>query len=402
MPVFALTIALQMAPSGKLLVVPQETPEQDSVHSGPGAQPMGQESGPQAQCALKVVLPAPSPGSLWNKDSGPKVRSPLEECSSMMVRPGEISGARTLPTRLGREGSPGQQCGKTHTPRRGLASWDESLVAAQGGVLPGTKTPAREGGAGCSLTLPNVRAPSTPRDSVQLAKRHHSQPHVGPGHFSHVVSIEIGTLPALHPSDLPKVKAQVELREEPEKMEMEEQTPAGRKEERKNPKGPRAELEEVELGSKPPTPPLHRFPSWVRGHLGAGQRGRAEDAITVHRAQPRAEHETRLSSSWCLWEVGATEPAQTTQPARGRARIWNDWVVAGGHVLSKHSPCATHQAGCWMHVVLFNLHNAEVVKLRKQGSESGKLRRAAASVGWEGCVIGKRQVWSCWECRQIP
>ncbi|XP_032963807.1 pleckstrin homology domain-containing family H member 1 [Rhinolophus ferrumequinum] len=254
--------ALQMAPSGKLLVAPQETPEQDSVHSGPGAQPVGQDSGPQAHCALKVVLPVPSPGSLWNKDSAPKVGSHLEKCSSMMVHPGEISGARTLPTRLGREGSPGQQCGKTHTPRRGLASWDESLVAAQGGILPGTKTPAREGGAGCSLTLPNVRTPSTPRDSVQLAKRHHSQPHVGPGHFSHVVSIEIGTLPALQPSDLPKVKARVELREEPEKMEMEEQPPAGRKEERKNPKGPGAELEEVELGSKPPTPPLHRFPSW--------------------------------------------------------------------------------------------------------------------------------------------
>ncbi|KAM5244940.1 pleckstrin homology domain-containing family H member 1 isoform 2-T2 [Hipposideros larvatus] len=254
--------ALQMAPSGKLPVAPQETPEQDSAHSGLGAQPVGQDSGPQAQCALKVVLPAPSPDSLQNKDSVPKVGSPLEEFSSILVRPGEISGAKTLPTRLRREGSPGQLCVKTHTPRRGLASWDESLVTAQGGTLPGTKTSAREGGPGYSLTLPKVRAPSTPRDSVQLAKRHHSQPQVGPGHFNHVVSIEIGTLSALHPSGLPKLKARVELQEEPEKMEMGEQPPAGKKEERENPKAPRAELEEVELGSKPPTPPLHRFPSW--------------------------------------------------------------------------------------------------------------------------------------------
>ncbi|ELK09877.1 Pleckstrin like proteiny domain-containing family H member 1 [Pteropus alecto] len=107
-----------------------------------------------------------------------------------------------------------------------------------------------------------VRAPSTPRDSVQLARRHHSQPQVGPGHFNHVVSIEIGTLSALRPSGLPKVEARVEVREEPEKMEMEEPPPAWRKEERENPKAPGAELEEVDLGSKPPTPPLHRFPSW--------------------------------------------------------------------------------------------------------------------------------------------
>ncbi|XP_059951941.1 pleckstrin homology domain-containing family H member 1 isoform X3 [Mesoplodon densirostris] len=241
--------ALQMAPSGKLLVAPQGTTEQDSVPAGPGAQPVGQDGGPQAQGALKAAMPVPSPGALPSKDSVPKAGSPLEDSSSSMVHPGEISEAKTLPLHLGGQGSPGQLCLKPCTPRHGLASWGEGLVTAQGGTLPRTKTSAREGGPGCSLTLPKVRAPSTHRDSIQLAKRHHSQPQAGPVHFDHVVSIEIGTLSALHSSSLPKVEAGPELREEPEKMEMEEQPPAGK-------------MEEVDLGNKPPTPPLHRFPSW--------------------------------------------------------------------------------------------------------------------------------------------
>ncbi|XP_045307309.1 pleckstrin homology domain-containing family H member 1 isoform X2 [Leopardus geoffroyi] len=254
--------ALQMAPSGKLLVAPQETPEQDSGSSGPGTQPTGQDHGPQAQGALKAAMPAPSTGALQSKDCVPKAGIFLEDSSSIMVHPGEISEAKTFPPRLGREGSPRRLCVKSRTHRHGSASWGEGLVIAQGGTLPGTKNSAREGGPGCSLTLPKVRAPSNPRDSIQLAKRHHSQPQVGPGPFNHVVSIEVGTLSALHPSSLPEVEARAELREEPENMEMEEQPPAGKKEERKSPKAPRAEPEEVDLGNKPPTPPLHRFPSW--------------------------------------------------------------------------------------------------------------------------------------------
>ncbi|XP_040333410.1 pleckstrin homology domain-containing family H member 1 isoform X6 [Herpailurus yagouaroundi] len=254
--------ALQMAPLGKLLVAPQETPEQDSGSSGPGTQPTGQDRGPQAQGALKAAMPAPSTGALQSKDSVPKAGISLEDSSSIMVHPGEISEAKTFPPRLGREGSPRRLCVKSRTHRHGSASWGEGLVIAQGGTLPGTKNSAREGGPGCSLTLPKVRAPSNPRDSIQLAKRHHSQPQVGPGPFNHVVSIEVGTLSAFHPSSLPEVEARAELREEPENMEMEEQPPARKEEERKSPKAPRAEPEEVDLGNKPPTPPLHRFPSW--------------------------------------------------------------------------------------------------------------------------------------------
>lgn len=225
---------------------------------------MGQDGGSQAQYAL----PAPSPGSLPSKGSVPRVGSPTEKSCSIMVCPGGTSEAKILPPRLRREGSPGRLCMKTRTPRHDLASWDEGLVTAYGESLPGTKTSAREGGPGCSLTLPKVRTPGIPHDIVQLAKRHHSQPQVGAGHFNHVVSIEIGTLSALPDTGLPKVAAPVELREDPEKMEMEEQPPAGRKEEGESLKAPGAELEEVDWGSKPPTPPLHRFPSWVRGPWG--------------------------------------------------------------------------------------------------------------------------------------
>lgn len=228
---------------------------------------MGQDGGSQAQDALKATLPAPSPRSLPSRGSVPGVGSPTEESCSIMVCPGGASEAKTLPPRLRREGSPGQLCMQTRTPRHDLASWDEGLVTAPGDSLPGTKTSAREGGPGCSLTLPKVRAPSTPHDIVRLAKRHHSQPQVGAGHFSHAVSIEMGTLAALPHAGLPKA-APVELREEPEKMEMEEQPPAGRREDPESLKASGAEREEADVESKPPTPPLHRFPSWVRGPRG--------------------------------------------------------------------------------------------------------------------------------------
>ncbi|KAG3261252.1 pleckstrin homology, MyTH4 and FERM domain containing H1, transcript variant X1 [Ictidomys tridecemlineatus] len=252
--------ALQMTPSGKLLVAPQEAPEENPVPSEPGAQPVAQDSGSQVQ-ALKVALPGPCLGALQSKVSVPEARSPVEDSSSSMVHPEEIE-AKTLPPHLGKEGSPTQLGVTPGSTRCGSASWGESLVTARcRGILFGTKTSAREGGPGSSLTLPKARASSAPWNSIQVAKRHHSQPQVGPGHFDHVVNIEVGALAALHPSVLSKLKPPAELREEPEKMEMEESPPAG-KEEGENLKAPRPELEKEELEKKPPTPPLHRFPSW--------------------------------------------------------------------------------------------------------------------------------------------
>ncbi|XP_055145043.1 pleckstrin homology domain-containing family H member 1 isoform X3 [Symphalangus syndactylus] len=253
--------AIQIAPSRKLLVPPHGAAEQDSVPSEPGIQPMGQDSGSQAQ-GLKAAVLAPSPGALQSKDSVSEAASPLEDSSSSTVHSGETVEAKPHQPHLGRESPPHQPCMKLRTFRCGSASWGESLVTAERGMLPGTKTSAREGGPGSSLTLPKVRAPGTPRDSIQLAKRHHSQPQVGRRHFDRVVSIEIGAFSALHPSGLPELESRARYREEPEKMEMEEPPPAGKNEERETPKALGAELEEVELGNKPPTPPLHQFSSW--------------------------------------------------------------------------------------------------------------------------------------------
>uniref|UniRef100_A0A8C0IVV4 Pleckstrin homology, MyTH4 and FERM domain containing H1 n=1 Tax=Chelonoidis abingdonii TaxID=106734 RepID=A0A8C0IVV4_CHEAB len=99
--------------------------------------------------------------------------------------------------------------------------------------------PGRECGLGNSLTLPKIRTPSTPRDSIQLAKRHYSQPQPGADCFHHVMSIEVGTFQPITT------------------LLGEETGMAGNSE-----AGP------LDPGGKPPTPPLHRFPSWVRNAGG--------------------------------------------------------------------------------------------------------------------------------------
>ncbi|XP_052041539.1 pleckstrin homology domain-containing family H member 1 [Apodemus sylvaticus] len=251
---------LRMTPSEELLVVPEGTPEGDPVPSGPGDQPVEQNSNPHTQ-TVKVAVPLPSLGTLQSKDSPSEARS-LEDLSVSMVRPGELTEAKTLKSHIQGEGSPGQLFTKPGISKLVPASYREDLITAQGGTFPGTKISVREGGPGSSLTLPKVRAPSIARDSFQVAKRHHSQPQVGPGHFDPVVSIEIGALSAFHSSGFSKSEARAKVREEAEKMEMEELPPAGKQEERGSLKSCRGELEEVGLENKPPTPPLHRFPSW--------------------------------------------------------------------------------------------------------------------------------------------
>ncbi|XP_037756199.1 pleckstrin homology domain-containing family H member 1 isoform X2 [Chelonia mydas] len=132
----------------------------------------------------------------------------------------------------------------------------------------------RECGLGNSLTLPKIRTPSTPRDSIQLAKRHYSQPQPGADRFHHVMITEVGTFLPITTSTL--CPAQVEETdidddELPEKMETEgcpvggkvgmgveiDQHPDSGKNEAGN-----SEAGPLDPGGKPPTPPLHRFPSW--------------------------------------------------------------------------------------------------------------------------------------------
>lgn len=127
--------------------------------------------------------------------------------------------------------------------------------------------------SGTSMTLPKVRTPLTPRDSIQLVKKHHSQPQPGIERFHQVnVNIDIGN--STSPSCQSVVLASTHRLEEtdiderpPESMEgvvegaeMEELSSDGVVFE-----GLEKELEMMDPEAlKPPTPPLHRFPSWVR------------------------------------------------------------------------------------------------------------------------------------------
>lgn len=126
-----------------------------------------------------------------------------------------------------------------------------------------------------SMTLPKVRTPLTPRDSIQLVKKHHSQPQSGIERLHQVnVSIDIGncTSPSYH-SLVPGTVSTYGLEEtdidegppestegEVEGSEMEAQPTDGDLFE-----GLAKEFEMMDPEAlKPPTPPLHRFPSWVR------------------------------------------------------------------------------------------------------------------------------------------
>ncbi|XP_054827182.1 pleckstrin homology domain-containing family H member 1 isoform X2 [Eublepharis macularius] len=121
--------------------------------------------------------------------------------------------------------------------------------------------PRREGG---SMTLPKARAPSNPRDSILLAKRHYSQPQSGADCFHHVVNIEISKLqPIRAPEQYQRELEETDIDEEvAEKMEMEDclMEEGGMVEEA--PQNPCSSARVRDSGEKPPTPPLHRFPSW--------------------------------------------------------------------------------------------------------------------------------------------
>uniref|UniRef100_A0A8C5F055 Pleckstrin homology, MyTH4 and FERM domain containing H1 n=1 Tax=Gopherus evgoodei TaxID=1825980 RepID=A0A8C5F055_9SAUR len=182
--------------------------------------------------------------------------------------------------------------------------------------------PGRECGLGNSLTLPKIRIPSTPRDSIQLAKRHYSQPQPGADCFHHVMSIEIGTFQPITTSTL--CPAQVEETdidddELPEKMETDgcpvgeeagigvkiDQHPGSGKNEAGN-----SEAGPLDPGGKPPTPPLHRFPSWVRNAGGTTY----TVLLTFHQYLGASVNKSWASSGpfTCLIYRNVTVPVYTT------------------------------------------------------------------------------------------
>ncbi|XP_021256561.1 pleckstrin homology domain-containing family H member 1 isoform X5 [Numida meleagris] len=132
--------------------------------------------------------------------------------------------------------------------------------------------PEREPGLGTSMTFPKIRAPSTPRDSIQLAKRHYSQPQSGTSSSCRVMSFKASTFQPIKDSPVchgPVEETDIDDDTVLEKMETESglvTEEAGTCEvnhlhtEQREAASSKAGI--LEPGGKPPTPPLHRFPSW--------------------------------------------------------------------------------------------------------------------------------------------
>lgn len=125
--------------------------------------------------------------------------------------------------------------------------------------------------SGTSMTLPKVRTPLTPRDSIQLLKKHHSQPQPGLERLHHVnVTIDIGSPSSPYRCSLPLGSASTIGVEE---TDIDEGGMEGVVEGFTEDVAPHDGVsfvglaEELELldpeALKPPTPPLHRFRSWV-------------------------------------------------------------------------------------------------------------------------------------------
>ncbi|XP_056101542.1 pleckstrin homology domain-containing family H member 1 [Rhinichthys klamathensis goyatoka] len=161
---------------------------------------------------------------------------------------------------------------------------------------------------GTSMTLPKVRTPLTPRDSIQLVKKHHSQPQPGIERLHQVnVNIDIGscTSPScnsLVPGSVPTHGLEETDIDEgpPERMEgmvegseMETQATDGGLFE-----GLAKEFEMMDPEAlKPPTPPLHRFPSWESRIYAVAKSGmRVSEAClgvkTLGRVSTQTQHST--------------------------------------------------------------------------------------------------------------
>ncbi|XP_028853426.1 pleckstrin homology domain-containing family H member 1 isoform X2 [Denticeps clupeoides] len=152
--------------------------------------------------------------------------------------------------------------------------------------------------AGVSMTLPKVRTPLTPRDSIQLVKKHQSQPQPGLERLHQVnISIEIGarTRISTHPpapsQALPPLPTpQVEETDIDDGMDLMEEgiqdgvTSSG---DGVLFMGLAEELETLDPEVvKPPTPPLHRFPSWESRIYAVARSGmRVSDAGTAARGR---------------------------------------------------------------------------------------------------------------------
>lgn len=129
--------------------------------------------------------------------------------------------------------------------------------------------------SGTSMTLPKVRTPLTPRDSIQLVKKHYSQPQPSLDRLHHLnVNIDI-----MSPSSTSSTLKSTGTTTSPfsqvvEETDIDDGLPDGMDGVVEGTEdlsrdgvsfvGLAEELERLDPEAlKPPTPPLHRFPSWV-------------------------------------------------------------------------------------------------------------------------------------------
>uniref|UniRef100_A0A3B5A0Y7 Pleckstrin homology, MyTH4 and FERM domain containing H1 n=1 Tax=Stegastes partitus TaxID=144197 RepID=A0A3B5A0Y7_9TELE len=128
--------------------------------------------------------------------------------------------------------------------------------------------------SGTSMTLPKVRTPLTPRDSIQLVKKHYSQPQPSLDRLHHLnVNIDImtpsstsSTLKSTGTATSPfsQVVEETDIDDGlPDSMDGVVEGPEELSHDGVSFVGLAEELERLDPEVlKPPTPPLHRFPSW--------------------------------------------------------------------------------------------------------------------------------------------
>ncbi|KAM6913029.1 pleckstrin homology domain-containing family H member 1 [Xenentodon cancila] len=128
--------------------------------------------------------------------------------------------------------------------------------------------------SGTSMTLPKIRTPLTPRDSIQLLKKHYSQPQPSLDRLQHL-SVEIA-LPSSASSTLKSTETTTSpFSQLVEETDIDDGLPDSMDGVVEGPQleepswdgvsfvGLAEELERLDPEVlKPPTPPLHRFPSW--------------------------------------------------------------------------------------------------------------------------------------------
>uniref|UniRef100_A0A3P9GYE7 Pleckstrin homology domain containing, family H (with MyTH4 domain) member 1 n=1 Tax=Oryzias latipes TaxID=8090 RepID=A0A3P9GYE7_ORYLA len=154
------------------------------------------------------------------------------------------------------------------------ASLAPSTTQDDGGTSSIRTTPSAPP-PGASMTLPKVRTPLTPRDSIQLVKKHRSQPQPGLDRLPHLnVDVHV-TAPSSASSTLKSTGTASPFSQLVEETDIDDEPPDSSE---GGGWGAHSEVlpqEGVSFGGlsedlekkdpevlKPPTPPLHRFPSW--------------------------------------------------------------------------------------------------------------------------------------------